>query len=600
MEKEHIEKKTDAYDKYLLVRKNERPRARDLIPKIFNRFVQYKEGFPYDPNIIGGFAELEGQSLFVIGQNWRTEKEKEILTTVSAKGFSLALEIMHLAEKHQKPLITFIDTPGGDPLEKSAELLQCWKISDCLNTLARLEVPTISVIIGEGGSGGALALLIADRTYMLENAVFSVISPEGCAGILIKNLNEKPRDEKQNRYREMANLLKPTPQDMLEIGIIDGIIKEPGEGAHANPDKTAKNIRSSLAEALKEIKKESIEILLAKRYKRYISHGRWQEEKIEAGIPLVKKLAGKIFGGLRKIFKRRKKPLKETEADLIGKEGEDIQKKFYVCKNKLCRKKVPFKKYLKNYRVCPECGSIDRKYHPSAYDWINYLIDRGSFEEKDKNLIPSDPINFSYKADNGVTHRYQDDIEKDQEKTKVKEALIIGTAKIKGQKVVLAVSEYDFRGGSLSSVVGEKFARAVNCANKKKCPLISVSMSGGARMQEGIHSLMQMAKTNMALTRRHIPYISILADPTMAGSLSSYVSQGDIHLAEANAEIGFAGARIVEGYLKTEIRDKEGHSPQWYSANFYLERGGINEIVPREKMRDRVHEYLKVLRKFWD
>jgi acetyl-CoA carboxylase carboxyl transferase subunit beta len=124
-------------------------------------------------------------------------------------------------------------------------------------------------------------------------------------------------------------------------------------------------------------------------------------------------------------------------------------------------------------------------------------------------------------------------------------------------------------------------------------------MTGGARMQEGILSLMQMAKTNMALTRIKVPYISILADPTMAGSLSSYVSQGDIHIAESNAEIGFAGTRVVEGYLRTRVRDKKGRSPFWYQPDFYFERGGINEIVPREKLRERVHSYLGLLKKFF-
>ena len=150
----------------------------------------------------------------------------------------------------------------------------------------------------------------------------------------------------------------------------------------------------------------------------------------------------------------------------------------------------------------------------------------------------------------------------------------------------------------MSSVVGEKFVRAVNYANQLECPLVSVSMTGGARMQEGILSLMQMAKTNMALTRIKVPYISILADPTMAGSLSSYVSQGDIHIAEPNAEIGFAGTRVVEGYLRTRIRDKKGRSPTWYRPDFYLERGGINEIVLRDKMRERVHDYLELLQVF--
>ena len=117
-------------------------------------------------------------------------------------------------------------------------------------------------------------------------------------------------------------------------------------------------------------------------------------------------------------------------------------------------------------------------------------------------------------------------------------------------------------------------------------------------MQEGIFSLMQMAKTNMALTGRKVPYISIMADPTMAGSLSSYVTQADIHIAEANAEIGFAGTRIVEGYLKTRVRDKDGQSPYWYRPKFYIQKGGINEIVSRDNMRERVHVYLELFRKF--
>jgi acetyl-CoA carboxylase carboxyl transferase subunit beta len=123
-------------------------------------------------------------------------------------------------------------------------------------------------------------------------------------------------------------------------------------------------------------------------------------------------------------------------------------------------------------------------------------------------------------------------------------------------------------------------------------------MTGGARMQEGIHSLMQMAKTNMALTKRKVPYISILADPTLAGSFASYVSQGDVHIAEQNAEIGFAGIRVVEGYLKTRLRNSDGRSPLWYFPDFFLKRGGINEIVSRKKMRERVHVYLEMLSKF--
>jgi acetyl-CoA carboxylase carboxyl transferase subunit beta len=296
------------------------------------------------------------------------------------------------------------------------------------------------------------------------------------------------------------------------------------------------------------------------------------------------------------LFKRKEKPPADEREHPPGWTSDDAQPKTYACS--ACGEKTSFTKYLKNFKVCPGCGAVDRRNHPSAQEWIRYLVDRGSFQEKDENLAPLDPIEFGFQADDGRFKRYRDDIERDQEKTGTREALITGTARIKGMDVVVAVSEYGFRGGSLSSVVGEKFVRAVGYANQRGCPLVSVSMTGGARMQEGIFSLMQMAKTNMALTRIRVPYISILADPTMAGSLSSYVSQGDIHIAEPGAEIGFAGTRVVEGYLKTKIRAEDGASPPWYHPEFYLERGGINEIVPRERMRDRVHDYLEMIEKF--
>jgi len=594
--KMETEEKVDAYDRYLLVRKKERPRARDLIPIIFDRFEQYREGFPYDPNIVAGYAELDGSPLFVIGQNWRTVVDRKILSTITANGYSLALKVMKLAEEHQKPLITLIDTPGGDPLQESAEILQCWKISDCIRTMAGLKVPTVSIIIGEGGSGGALSLQVADRTYMLENSIYSVISPEGCARILIKGLNKKLREEKQLRYREMANLLKPTPQDMLDFKIIDGIVREPEKGIHRDPKTAARNIRYFIKKALSELGEDSIESLLEKRYRRFINYGEWQEITVQPKVSPLRRFARNLLKGMKKILKKEEKP--PFGEDVHPSEGaaDETHPKFYKCKE--CGEEIPFKKYLKGFKICPECGSTDRDHYPRAYEWIRHLADRGSFKERDANLVPLDPINFGFIADDGTIKRYRDDIEKDFVRTGVHEALIIGTARLKGQEIVLAVSEYGFRGGSLSSVVGEKFVRAVNYANQRQSPLVSVSMTGGARMQEGILSLMQMAKTNMALTRIKVPYISILADPTMAGSLSSYVSQGDIHIAEPNAEIGFAGIRVVEGYLRTRIRDKKGNPPQWYYPEFYLERGGINEIVRRDKMRDRVHDYLELLKRF--
>lgn len=592
MGRKSLEEKIDAYEKYKLVRKKERPRAKDLIPRLFDKFIEYGEGFSHDPNIIAGFAKIEDQILLVIAQNW---------STITANGYSLASKVMKKAEEYQIPLVTLIDTPGGDPLEKSAESLQCWKISNCIYTMAGLKVPTISIITGEGGSGGAIALQVADRTYMLENAVYSVISPEGCARILIKDLEEKPREEQQERNREMANLLKPTAQDMLEFGIIDGIIKEPEGGAHTNYDITARNVRETIKESLAELKEKSIDALLKERYERYISYGEWKEEPETEEEKLAReknkkdsigKVIKSILKAIRDKFKKIRKQSDDPHIHAIASETEKIQRKFYECK---CGTRTPLKRYVRNFKVCPKCASIDRKFYPSAHEWINYLVDRNSFEEKDENLVPLDPLKFEYKTDKGEVKRYKDSIKRAQKKTGVKEALVVGTAKINGMDVILAVSEFGFIGGSMGSVVGEKFVRAVNYANEKNCPLISVSLTGGARMQEGISSLMQMAKTNMALTRRNVPYLSVFADPTMAGSLSSYVTRADVHIAESNAEIAFAGTRVVEGALKgTRIRDERGKSPEWYYAEFYLKHGGINEVVPRKEMRKRVFEYLQL------
>jgi acetyl-CoA carboxylase carboxyl transferase subunit beta len=383
---------------------------------------------------------------------------------------------------------------------------------------------------------------------------------------------------------------------MLEFKIIDGIVREPDKGIHKDQKTAAKNIKYFIKKALNELKEDSIGTLLEKRYRRFMNYGEWQELPIEPKASPMRRFAQNVMKGVKKIFQREQKPASAEEEHPAEWPADDTHPKLFKCK--ICGEETPFKKYLKGFKICPKCGSTDRKFYPSAMEWIRHLADRGSFRERDSNLIPLDPINFSFKADDGTIKRYRDDIERDFAKTEVHEALRIGTARIRGQEIVLAVSEYGFRGGSLSSVVGEKFVRAVNYANQLQCPLVSVSMTGGARMQEGILSLMQMAKTNMSLTRIKVPYVSILTDPTMAGSLSSYVSQGDIHIAEPNAEIGFAGIRVVEGYLRTRIRDRKGQSPSWYHPDFYLERGGINEIVPRDKMRDRIHEYLELLKKF--
>ncbi len=542
------------------------------------------QGFPKDPAIITGSANFKNQKVFIIAQEKpkglsMEEQVKVNFGMVKPEGYSLAMKIMDMAESTNTPLITIIDTPGGDPFEHSAEYLQSWKISDCIFKMAGLKTRTIALILGEGGSGGALALQVADRTLMLENAVYSVMSPEGCSSIILRNPAKK---------EEAANLQKPTAEDMLAFGIIDDIIPEHEGGAHNDVKRTIINIEKKLSLNLNEINNIDPEKLLKSRYKRFIGYGELKEDfskifkqKTIKTVHSIEKKFEKIFSKLKKVGDyltlHLAKTLKKEEIKELSKD------EYYECEK--CHTSISFKTFMDNFKTCTKCGAISRKYYLSAYEWINCITDKNSFVETDKFLVPKDALKFSYKYE-GKTKSYKETVKNAQKKKGVKEALVIGEARIFDTPVVVAVSEFGFLGGSMGSVVGEKFVRAVKLANSKKCPLVSIALSGGARMHEGILSLMQMAKTNMALTKLKQPYISILADPTFGGTLASFATQGTIILAEKNAHLGFAGPRVTKLISGKDMDEK------YYTAEFYLQRGGVNEVVSRKDMKEAIHKYI--------
>jgi len=574
----------NAWGKYEITRHPERPRSSEIIKEIFSNFIPYLQGFPKDPALIAGSAKFKNQKVFIIAQEKPKGQSLEEQTKVNfgmvkPEGYSLAMKIMDLAEKSNTPLITIIDTPGGDPFEHSAEYLQSWKISDCIYKMAGLKTRTIALILGEGGSGGALALQVADRTLMLENAVYSVMSPEGCSSIILRN---------PARKEEAANLQKPTAEDMLAFGIIDDIIPEPEGGAHNDPKCTILNIEKKFSLTLNELAHFDVKKLLKSRYKRFTGYGEFKEDYTEIfkqrtmkSVHVIEKKFEKVFERLKKIGDHLTLHLAKTAKNEEIKNLKEPE--YYECEK--CNTHISFQTFLDNYKTCSKCGAISRKYFLSAHEWIECITDKDSFIESDKYLVPRDALKFSYKYE-GKTKSYKDTVKKAQKKIGVKEALVIGEAKIFDTQVVVAVSEFGFLGGSMGSVVGEKFLRAVKLANHKKCPLISVALSGGARMHEGILSLMQMAKTNMALTKLKKPYISILADPTFGGTLASFASQGTIILAEKNAQLGFAGPRV------TKMISGKGMDEKYYTAEFYLDRGGVNEVVSRKDMKEVIHKYL--------
>ena len=233
----------------------------------------------------------------------------------------------------------------------------------------------------------------------------------------------------------------------------------------------------------------------------------------------------------------------------------------------------------KNFSVCPNCG---RHFRLSARRRIKQIADEGTFEEIGKEILTKDPLQFE---------GYLKKVESLKEKTKIEEAVKCGICKINGEDSVLAVMDGNFMMGSMGSAVGERITLAIETSIEKKLPLIIFCVSGGARMQEGIISLMQMAKTSAALAKHNeagLMYISVLTDPTTGGVTASFASLGDIILAEPDALIGFAGPRVIEQTIKQKL--PEG----FQKSEFLLEHGFIDKIVARKDMKSVLTQLIRL------
>ncbi len=272
-------------------------------------------------------------------------------------------------------------------------------------------------------------------------------------------------------------------------------------------------------------------------------------------------------------FRKDKKPLKASDKrDLPG----DVFDKCKGCGEILYREKLQ-----QNLNVCPCCGS---HFRITAEDYLDLLLDEGTFDEIDANLSSGDPLGFT------DLKPYTDRIAAAEKKVGRKDAVITGVGDLDGITLAIAVMDFRFIGGSMGSVVGEKIARAGRIAEQKEIPFLIVSASGGARMMEGIYSLMQMAKTSVVLSRLHeagIPYISLLTDPTTGGVTASYAMLGDINLAEPGALIGFAGQRVIEETIKQAL--PEG----FQRAEFLLKHGMLDQVVDRRELKVTISRLLR-------
>ena len=242
-------------------------------------------------------------------------------------------------------------------------------------------------------------------------------------------------------------------------------------------------------------------------------------------------------------------------------------------------KAIIYKKEVTEYKLCPNC---DAHFRMNPAERIAITCDEGSFEEFDQNMHPKNPMNYP---------EYDQVIKKAQDKSGIKEAVVTGRCTIHGQKTVLAIMDSHFMMGSMGSVVGEKITRAVEYATKHRLPIIIFTTSGGARMQEGIISLMQMAKVSEALGRHDaagLLYVTVLTDPTTGGVTASFAMLGDIILSEPKALIGFAGQRVIKGTIHQDL--PEG----FQRAEFQLEHEFVDRIVHREKLRNELGKILRL------
>jgi acetyl-CoA carboxylase, carboxyl transferase, beta subunit len=278
------------------------------------------------------------------------------------------------------------------------------------------------------------------------------------------------------------------------------------------------------------------------------------------------------------LFKKKKdyiriSPQRHTTPNNEPSVPDDMWAKCPSCKHTIYTKEIGAEK------VCPNCGY---NFRITAWERMELTVDEGSFTEWDNDVETEDPLDFP---------GYQDKIKQMRAKTKLHEAVLTGEASIVGEKVALGIMDSHFIMGSMGTVVGEKITRLFEKAIEKKLPVVLFTASGGARMQEGIFSLMQMAKISAAVKRHSkqgLLYLTILTDPTTGGVTASFAMEGDIILAEPEALIGFAGRRVIEQTIRQELPE------DFQKAEFLLEHGFVDQIVPRTELKERIHELVSM------
>jgi acetyl-CoA carboxylase carboxyl transferase beta subunit len=579
-----------------------RARASHVINRLFSDFV------PFDSpsgSMISGRCRFRDKTFYVIGQQKPTPedlKSSEDLKRLNygmltADDHSHILSVLKKArdsDPKDTMIFTIVDTYGADISMYSAQRFQAFFIAHLIMEFLTIPLKTISLIVGEGGSGGAVAIQYTDVRGMMDDALYATAPPEGTASILFRD---------PTRVRDALTILRPTARELKALNIIDRIIPSPE--TVTDTAAMVESIEQFLTKSVKDLSKSKISKLIKKREVRAKQFGlskgsgsffdikRYIEEPIKKTFkkppPDIKILNYASITEVNEDYGRFKNFGKDTELIRCG-EGKGGENRL-----KGCGKLIALKDLIDNFNVCPECGYT---YPLGATGWIDCLADTGTFHELYRNLTVEDIL-----EPGAITDYYREFLEKQKGRSHFKESLVVGAARINHFRVTMAIGAFTYCGGSMGVVFGEKFRRAVDYAIQENLPFISLCCSGGARLYEGTAALMQMVKTVESVNRlkRHgLPYISILADPATGGAIASYAALGDLTIAEPGALVTFAGPRVMKarGFDVDEKLVRADYlteiSRNIYSMlNYYHDIRGIQELVPRKDMKLALSRYLE-------
>jgi acetyl-CoA carboxylase carboxyl transferase beta subunit len=467
--------------------------------------------------------------------------------------FQKAIDAIAIAEQENRIVITVIDTAGADPTEESESGGIAWKIGRCMQALAESRVPTISVIINRGCSGGAIALTGCDAVLAMQYSTYLVIAPEACSSILFRT-----RD-KANLAAEISQI---TAREALLNGIVDELIPEHAGPAHRFRDAALESFRDVVSRWAGKLASEHFHNVFERRIDRWQRIGQWDlttEEEIKA--------------------------YERPVSHFI----QPPEKNHFIPRHKRCRNElgrhvadpVLYSRLLNDNFVCETCGH--RYVRLSAHDYLDLILDEGSFAEhkETRYIVDRDILNFP---------DYSDKIAEAREKNGMSSALITGDGTVDGYDVVICATSFGFLGGSFCMSTGEKIWQAAQIAIDRSCPLIIQAAGGGARMHEGCSSMVSIPKIHVALSRIEktgLPLITIVTDPTLGGVAIGFGSRG-LRIFEHNAgNIGFSGKRVIEQYTgKRTAKD--------FQHTSWLQTKGFVDMVARPlEMKAKIREIIE-------